>query len=135
MDAMIRQASCCCGALQLRCTGEPVRISMCHCIACQRRTGVVFSTQSRFLRGQVSVSGESRVYQRAADSGNTVSFHFCGHCGSTVYWELSGFPDLIAVATGMFADPAFPPPRVSVHEGTRHAWTRDIAACAMDHSG
>ena len=133
MNERVRQAQCSCGALRVDCSGDPVRISMCHCIACQRRTGVVFSTQSRFTRPQVRVAGESRVYTRTADSGNTVSFHFCGRCGSTVYWELSGFPDLIAVATGMFADPTFPAPRVSVHEGMRHGWTADIAACEMQH--
>jgi hypothetical protein len=106
---------------------------MCHCIACQRRTGAPFGAQSRFLRSQVAVEGASTSYMRGADSGNTVSFHFCPTCGSTVYWELSGYPDLVAVALGMFADPAYPPPRVSVWEATRHPWTDRIAECAMDH--
>jgi hypothetical protein len=85
------------------------------------------------LRTQISVSGASQRYTRAADSGNSVTFHFCPACGSTVYWELGGFPDLIAVALGMFADPAYPPPKVSVWESTRHAWTQNIAACPMEH--
>ena len=29
-------------------------------------------------------------------------------CGSTVYWEGTGFPGLVAVAIGTFADPDFP---------------------------
>ncbi|HEX9905358.1 MAG TPA: aldehyde-activating protein, partial [Propylenella sp.] len=33
-----RRASCSCGQLSVTCEGEPVRISMCHCLACQRRT-------------------------------------------------------------------------------------------------
>lgn len=131
MDTRI--ASCSCGSLSLQCRGEPVRISMCHCLACQRRTGAPFGAQSRFRREQVMAQGQSSVFTRTADSGNTVSYHFCPNCGSTVYWELSGFPDLIAVALGMFADPAFPAPRVSVWERTRHPWTRRIADCAMQH--
>jgi hypothetical protein len=129
----VRTAACSCGALQVSCDGDPVRISMCHCIACQRRTGAPFSAQSRFLRTQVGVSGSSQRYTRVADSGNRVTFHFCPSCGSTVYWELSGFPDLVAVALGMFADPAYPPPKVSVWEATRHPWTQNIAACPMEH--
>lgn len=35
-----RQASCSCGQLRLTCAGEPVRISVCHCLECQRRTRV-----------------------------------------------------------------------------------------------
>jgi hypothetical protein len=30
--------------------GEPSRISMCHCLECQRRTGAVISNQARFRR-------------------------------------------------------------------------------------
>jgi len=32
-------ASCSCRQLRLVAHGEPVRVSMCHCYACQRRTG------------------------------------------------------------------------------------------------
>ena len=49
-----REAQCSCGQLRLTCEGEPVRISICHCLDCQRRTGSVFGTQARFPRGQVT---------------------------------------------------------------------------------
>ncbi len=117
----------------MSCEGDPVRISMGHCIACQRRTGAPFGAQSRFRRSQITVSGQSSGYTRTADSGNTVTYHFCPSCGSTVYWELSGFPDLIAVALGMFGDPNFPPPKVSVWEATRHSWTQCIQDLPLDH--
>ena len=35
-------AECSCGQLQVDADGDPVRISMCHCLACQRRTGSAF---------------------------------------------------------------------------------------------
>jgi hypothetical protein len=133
MQTIRRVAACSCGSLRVTCSGDAVRISMCHCLACQRRTGAPFSAQSRFLRSQVSVAGRSTVYTRTADSGNAVSCHFCPVCGSTVYWELSGYPDLIAVALGMFADPSYPAPRVSVWEATRHPWTERIADQPMEH--
>src|SRR5260370_14477634 len=37
-----RRAACCCGQLHLTIEGEPSRISMCHCLECQRRTGAVW---------------------------------------------------------------------------------------------
>ena len=129
-----RQASCYCGQLSLACEGEPVRISICHCIACQRRTGSTFGVQARFPREQVKdIRGRSTVFVRTADGGNTVSFHFCPVCGSTVYWELSGFPDVIAVAAGAFADPSFPAPRHSVFERTRHPWAASPAGESVEH--
>src|SRR5215813_11930432 len=117
-----RQACCSCGQLRLTTTGEPVRISNCHCLECQRRTGSVFGTQARFTRAQVTTEGRAAEYVRTGDSGNPLTFRFCPACGSTVYWTLSALPELIAVAVGAFADPGFPAPRVSVYEGRRHGW-------------
>ncbi|MCI0429141.1 MAG: GFA family protein, partial [Rhodospirillales bacterium] len=106
-----RRASCCCGQLRLTCEGEPVRVSICHCLECQRRTGSVFGTQARFERAQVTaIEGRAAQYVRVGDEGNAITFHFCRECGSTVYWVLSGAPDLVAVAVGAFADPGFPAP-------------------------
>jgi hypothetical protein len=51
---------------------------------------------------------------RPSDSGFSVAFHFCPHCGSTVYWEPRRKPDTIAVALGAFGDPSFPGPTQSV---------------------
>ncbi len=129
-----RTASCTCGQLSLHCTGEPVRISICHCLDCQKRTGSVFGMQARFTREAVSVAaGASKTFTRSADSGNAVTFHFCAECGSTLYWELSGFPDVYAVAVGAFADPSFPAPKVSVYERSRHSWLAGLDAEAMQH--
>jgi hypothetical protein len=129
-----RQASCCCGQLRVTCEGEPVRISMCHCLACQQRTGSVFGTQARFPRDQVSeIQGRATQFTRVADSGNSVTFSFCPVCGSTVYWELEKMPDVIAVAVGAFADPGFPEPRYSVYETLRHSWAMTAADLPMEH--
>jgi hypothetical protein len=117
-----RTAACSCGQLTLAAEGDPIRISMCHCLACQRRTGSAFGIQARFPRGKVTIEGRATAYARTADSGNTITFHFCPECGATVYYQLEQVPDAIAVAVGAFADPAFPAPTFSVYEARRHAW-------------
>jgi hypothetical protein len=117
-----RQASCSCGQLRLTTAGEPVRISICHCLECQRRTGSVFGAQARFARAQVTIEGRAAEHVRNGDSGQPITFRFCPACGSTVYWTLSALPELIAVAVGAFADPGFPAPRVSAYERRRHGW-------------
>ncbi len=118
-----RQASCACGQLRVTCHGEPLRISICHCLACQKRTGAPFSMQARFAKEAVThIEGESRSFTRQGDSGGAVTFRFCPHCGSTIYWELSGVPGFYAVAVGAFADPQFPAPGVSVYGKRRHHW-------------
>jgi hypothetical protein len=119
-----RRASCCCGQLNITTEGDPIRISMCHCLACQRRTGSAFSVQARFPQDRVSIEGRSTQYVRTGDSGSRATFHFCPECGTTVYYLMEKVPEAIAVPVGAFADPTFPAPRVSVYESRRHAWVR-----------
>jgi hypothetical protein len=119
---MERHASCSCGQLNLVAHGEPVRVSICHCLACQRRSGSVFTAQARFPREAVSISGTAREYVQAGGSGRSATFRFCPECGVTVYYTHEDLPDFIAVPIGTFADPQFPEPRVSVYEERRHAW-------------
>src|SRR5262245_66298510 len=57
-----RRTACSCGQLHLTIEGESSRISMCHCLACQRRTGAVMSNQARFHRDEryMAVEGSAR---------------------------------------------------------------------------
>lgn len=128
-----RDAACQCGQLRVTCTGEPVRVSMCHCFACQRRTGSVFGVQARFRADQVEIFGESREYVRTGDSGLPIVQRFCPECGATVWWTLERDAGLVAVAVGAFADPAFPAPRVAVYEDCRHPWAQLPALADIEH--
>jgi len=74
---MTRIARCCCGALRAEVTGEPSRVGVCHCMACQRLTGSAFGVVAFFPKEQVHIEGPSKVYVRAGDSGRKVEFHFC----------------------------------------------------------
>jgi len=131
----IRRASCSCAQLHLTCEGEPVRVSMCHCLECQRRTGAVFGNQAWFEKRQiVEISGSSTKFVRSSDGDRSVTFQFCPVCGSTVYWETEASPGLIAVAVGSFADPAFPAPRHSVWDRRRHHWVETLGDSSIQHS-
>ena len=122
MDTRARTAACSCAQLTLTATGDPIRISVCHCLACQRRTGSAFGVQARFPRARVEVRGESRTYARVGDEGHRIEFHFCSGCGATVYYVVVDDPDTIAVPVGAFADPSFPAPTVAVYEARQHPW-------------
>ena len=117
-----RTASCRCGQLRATATGEPVRVSACHCLVCQQRTGSAFSVQARWPQEQVTVEGRSTSWSRTADSGLGATYHFCPECGSTVHYMTEHMPGLVAIPVGAFADPNFPPPRFSVWEKRKHAW-------------
>ena len=118
-----RFASRACGRLQLHCQGERGRVSMRHCIDCQRPTGSVFSAAAFFDRGAVSVvEGASKIFARGSASGKPVRFNFCPNCGSTVFWEAERMPHLIGVAVGAFADSFFPQPEQSVFTRHKRTW-------------
>jgi hypothetical protein len=117
-----RRASCTCGQLGVTCEGDPVRVSVCHCLPCQQRTGSAFGVQARFARERVTVSGVATEFMRTGDSGGRATFRFCPTCGSTVFWDHDGLPGFVTVAVGAFADPTFTAPTVSVYEERRHAW-------------
>jgi hypothetical protein len=120
----VREAQCSCGQLKITAAGEPVRISVCHCLACQRRTGSAFGAQARFTKANVKIEGRATEYVRTADSGNLLRFYFCPDCGATVHYRADNMPDVVAIALGAFADPKFPAPRVSVYEERRHEWVQ-----------
>jgi hypothetical protein len=131
---LTRRAACSCGQLHLTCEGEPVRISMCHCLECQRRTGAVFGNQAWFDKQQItSISGRSTRFERPSDTGHS-TFQFCPICGSTVYWQAAGFPGSIAIAVGSFADPEFPARKHSVWERRRHRWIEVPVDIPIQHS-
>jgi hypothetical protein len=117
-----RVASCSCGALTATCDGEPMRISVCHCLACQRRTGSSFGVQARFPVDRVTVAGEWREWTRTGDEGGCGRFRFCPVCGSIVWFTTDADPALVTIPVGAFAEPDFPAPEVSGYEERMHAW-------------
>ncbi|WP_374430129.1 GFA family protein [Ideonella dechloratans] len=117
-----RLASCSCGQLTATVEGEPLRVSVCHCLACQRRTGSVFGVQARFPKEAVITAGTGYDYTRTGDAGGQCRFTFCPHCGATVFYQLVGQDDFVGIPVGAFAAPAFPGPGVSVYEERMHGW-------------
>ncbi len=119
-----RTARCSCGQLVVSCTGEPVRVSICHCHACQRRTGSAFGAQARFLASNVVIAGTATEYMRTSESGSRAMFSFCPICASIVYWNFEGDTEQTAIALGAFAGEPFPAPQISMYGEQGHAWVR-----------
>ena len=140
-----RKSSCNCGQLTLTYDGpDPERISLCQCYECQRRTGTVLSAQTRLPVEHVTIEGQSKTWTfptgsgkpatfRSCDSGGA-TYHFCPECGSTVYWDdLTIAPGFIGAGVGSFADPTFPPPRISGFEACGAEWVMNPSAIPMPH--
>ena len=119
-----RTAACACGQLEIEVEGEPLGVGVCHCLACQRRTGSVFAALAGFA-APYRVFGSATEYVRIGDQGSRFSFRFCPVCGTNLFHTEDGEEDAhVSVAVGAFADPGFPPPRDSVYDRRRHPWVR-----------
>ena len=130
-----RRAECQCGQLSATCSGEPYRISVCHCLACKRKTGSAFGFGAWFRKSEVSIEGQASEFVRVGDDGGRISNCFCSKCGTTVSWSIDRLSDLVAVSAGCFADLSFPQPTVSVyHESRRYRWV-EIGGEAIEKRG
>jgi hypothetical protein len=127
-------ASCRCGQLKATVTGEPVRVSVCHCLDCKKRSGSAFAVQARWPVDQFTTDGESRTWSHRADSGNRISHHFCPDCGSSLHYFIEGkFDGLVAIPLGAFDDPYFVSPKFSVWEGRKSDWVEILGDVEHSH--
>jgi hypothetical protein len=119
---MKRKATCSCGALSLVAQGEPVTVSVCHCLECQRRKGSACGIAVFFAIGMTEVASISTVLSRIGDRGKPVEFHFCPSCRSTLFWEPDFRPGMTALALGCFEDKDGLEPTQRVFDHHRHPW-------------
>ena len=113
--------------LSIRAAGDPVRVSVCHCLDCKRRTGSAFSWNATYARDQIEIAGESRSFTRGSDDGYWARFNFCPTCGVTVFYEIERRPNMISIPAGAFADPDFPAPLIEVYAERRCPWLQAFA--------
>jgi len=129
----VRAATCRCGQLRVECIGEPIRISVCHCLACQKRSGSAFAVQARWPDEKITLTGDYHTWQRITDSDHCATYRFCPICGSTLTYIIEGWEGVTAVPVGAFADINFPRPSFSVYENRKHDWV-EIKGEKVKHS-
>src|ERR1700729_1337187 len=98
----LRTACCSCGQLRIEVNGEPLGVGVCHCLACQRRTGSVFAALASFA-APYKVYGAATEYVRVGDQGARFRFRFCPVCGTTLFHTEEGYEHLsvsVAVEIG-----------------------------------
>lgn len=117
---------CLCGAVTVAASAPPFRMVQCHCKDCQRATGTGHISNALFNESDVAMCGETSSHSVVADSGNTLTRHFCPTCGSRLYAFTTGRPGAISVPVGLFDDTSWFKPHAVIYTKHRADW--DVSA-------
>src|SRR5262245_4018306 len=117
------EGGCVCGGVRFRALGAPLRVTVCHCTWCQRRTGTAFGTEVVYLRDQVELLGQTIArYRHISDeSGRWLEIEFCSRCRSNLGFTLEAVPGIRTLPAGAFDDPSWISPEQCKF---RHVFTR-----------
>ena len=106
----IQGGGCVCRKIRYKINSAPLRVTICHCIWCQRRTGAAFGVELVFEKDQVHFASEApSVYRHISDlSGRWVDQHFCNTCGSGIGLTLEAVPTIRSISIGSLDDQSWP---------------------------
>jgi len=114
---------CLCGATRFQYTGDPGDAAYCHCEDCRRVTGSAFNVSIAFAAADFEfVDGAPKTFTKRADSGNELTRHFCGDCGSPLYTSSPRHPDAVYVKAGVLDDPTLIKPASQSWLGSAVPW-------------
>ena len=120
-----RAGGCICGGVRYHTSGEPKRITLCHCSWCQRRTGSAFGVEVVFNDADLHISGKSLAHYRhiSDESGRWLDQHFCSTCGTNLGLSLEAVPGIRSMSAGSFDDPSWLEDK---KYSRRHVFTRTV---------
>ena len=117
MSDGVRSGGCLCGRVRIEARGAPLRVGLCHCLACRKQTGGPFLAFAVWRRSDVTIAGETRSWL-----GPTVRRHFCPECGSSLY-DTDGAAEEIEICLGAFDEaPSGLAPAYETWVMRREAW-------------
>lgn len=115
---------CLCGAVRYRCAAEPMMAGHCHCEDCRRSSGSGHSSHMLVPEASVALSGPTTAYERAADSGNMVSRHFCPTCGAAVFSTNPSMPGMMFLRVSSLDDLEAFKPQMHVYASRAASWDK-----------
>lgn len=116
------QGGCLCGAIRYECAAEPLVAGHCQCTDCRKASGTGHSSHLAVPEQAVTVTGEVKLYEKAADSANFVSRAFCPNCGSQVHSLNAGMKGLLFIRASSLDDPEIFKPQMVVYTGRAASW-------------
>ena len=79
--------------------------ALCHCADCRKTSGGNYSNNI-IVPGEnfKLVSGTPKRFSKTADSGKTITSHFCPDCGTTLFRDGETFKEAKVIKAGVLDD-------------------------------
>ncbi|MBP7586411.1 MAG: GFA family protein [Thermoanaerobaculia bacterium] len=115
---------CLCGAVRYSCAGEPMMAGHCHCEDCRRSSGTGHCSHLVVPEAALRMTGETRAYERPANSGHIITRCFCPTCGAPILSLNSAMPGTVALRASSLDDLEVFKPQMHVYVGRAASWDR-----------
>lgn len=113
---------CLCGAVRYTCSAEPMMAGHCHCDDCRRTSGTGHCSHMAVPEDGLTINGDTKAYERAADSGHVVARHFCPTCGAAVFSRNSSMPGMTFLRASSLDDLEVFKPQMHVYASRAASW-------------
>ncbi len=118
-DTESQTGGCLCGAIRYRFDGEPAAAGLCHCRLCQKATGGPVFAATKVTRDQFRVTkGETRTFP----SSERGIRHFCGNCGTSLFFEPVDQPEFWEVLLPTLDNPQSIRPSYHIWTDSALSW-------------
>ena len=114
---------CGCGAVRYRLLEDPLGLHVCHCTDCQTVTGSAFvmcmPTHKRSLE---LTRGQPKAFLFVTPDGLAKCNLRCPECGCTVWSEIEGIPEILALQPGTLDDTSWLHPVAHIWTDSAQPW-------------
>jgi len=114
--------ACACGAVAISAHGRVWSMFLCSCKDCQKATGTGHNCVVILDPADVGIEGEIKAFSRPADSGATLTRHFCPVCGTPIYATTSRRADAMLFAAGTLDGAEWYKPNQLIFARSHHDW-------------
>ena len=113
---------CLCGAVRYRSSAAPVTARVCWRRDCQYWAAGAGTVNVVVRVETFEVTGETRDYASAADSGNRMHRRFCPTCGTPMFSAAEARPELMIARAGTLDDRELAAPAGTIWTGSAPSW-------------
>ena len=95
------EGGCACGAVRYRLLEDPLELHVCHCTNCQTVTGSAFlMCMPVHTRSLELLKGDPKAVSFRSRDGLAKRNRRCPDCGSMLWGEIDGLPEVLALQPG-----------------------------------